>query len=272
MSNFAMSGRFASALNVAFERSPILHRPVPFCTRHVPRVQNKSKIGTCTHIQRYSWGKYRIQSKRRGIENGELLVGDVAAMFSFCTYKTIIALVLLPSFPGWMAPLHFNPIRFIEYFSFVLTVIGTWVSVGWLLEAYTIDVSSSLQKSIESTCWIWIISMPITAAQLVLTTAVEDQSLVGTVDFATKVPLPSSGRLEPWITAAGILTVMLIWRSFYACYLDIWSFRGIRGFADKEKEQESFASTLKIVIGFVVVGCLVLHGLSSQDLNMNMYK
>jgi len=171
-----------------------------------------------------------------------------------------------------MAPLHFNPIRFIEYFSFVLTVIGTWVSVGWLVEAYTFETSRSLRKSVESTCWVWIIAMPVTAAQLVLTTAVEDQSLVGVEGWASKVPLTVSGTLEPWISAAGILTVMLVWRSFYSCYLDIWSFRGIRGFADKEKEQENFASSLKIVLGFVLVGCLVLHGLSSQDFQMNMYK
>eukprot|EP00890_Picochlorum_soloecismus_P004577 jgi/Picsp_1/511/NSC_00509-R1_protein len=259
--------------NVSFSfKSPLLPRAVPFSVRHVPRVRNEEIVGPCIHIHRCSRDKYRIQSKRRGIENGELLVGDVATIFSFCTYKTIFALVLLPSFPGWMAPLHFNPIRFIEYFSFVLTVIGTWVSVGWLVDAYTLDASSSLQKSIESTCWVWIIAMPITAAQLVLTTAVEDQSLVGVVGWASKVPLAASGTLEPWISAAGILTVMLVWRSFYACYLDIWSFRGIRGFADKQKEQENFASSLKIVIGFVLVGVLVLHGLSSQDLNMNMHK
>lgn len=42
----------------------------------------------------------------------------------------ITALIFLPSFPGWLAPLAFNPVRFLEFFSFAVTLIGTWVASG----------------------------------------------------------------------------------------------------------------------------------------------
>ena len=42
----------------------------------------------------------------------------------------ITALIFLPSFPGWLAPLAFNPVRFLEFFSFAATLLGTWVASG----------------------------------------------------------------------------------------------------------------------------------------------
>ena len=52
----------------------------------------------------------------------------------------ITALIFLPSFPGWLAPLAFNPVRFLEFFSFTATLLGTWVAAGegfqWLVSAF----------------------------------------------------------------------------------------------------------------------------------------
>jgi len=47
----------------------------------------------------------------------------------------ITALIFLPSFPGWLAPLAFNPVRFLEFFSFTATLLGTWVAAGALFQA-----------------------------------------------------------------------------------------------------------------------------------------
>jgi hypothetical protein len=41
----------------------------------------------------------------------ELLIGDCVALLLFCLYKQITAIIISPSFPGWLAPLSFNPIR-----------------------------------------------------------------------------------------------------------------------------------------------------------------
>jgi hypothetical protein len=65
--------------------------------------------------------------------------------------------------------------------------------------------------------------MPIMAAQLVLVTAAESHSLIVDGDFALKLPLAASGMGEPLVSAAGILGVMAVWRTFYAGFLD-WSF------------------------------------------------
>lgn len=51
----------------------------------------------------------------------------------------------------------------------------------------------------------WLISMPVAAAQLVLLTAAEDGSLVGAEGFARALPLAASGPGEPFVTAAGVL-------------------------------------------------------------------
>lgn len=42
----------------------------------------------------------------------------------------ITAIIFLPNFPGWLAPLAFNPVRFLEFFSFAATLLGTWVATG----------------------------------------------------------------------------------------------------------------------------------------------
>ena len=51
----------------------------------------------------------------------------------------------------------------------------------------------------------WLISMPVAAAQLVLLTAAEGEALVGDEGFASKLPLAATGAGEPFVTAAGVL-------------------------------------------------------------------
>ena len=54
----------------------------------------------------------------------------------------ITAIMLLPSFPGVLAPLAFNPLRFEEFLSFAATIIGTWVCTGLLTGSYRRDATS----------------------------------------------------------------------------------------------------------------------------------
>ena len=54
----------------------------------------------------------------------------VAASADTSACPQITALIFLPSFPGWLAPLAFNPVRFLEFFSFAATLLGTWVASG----------------------------------------------------------------------------------------------------------------------------------------------
>jgi hypothetical protein len=51
----------------------------------------------------------------------------------------------------------------------------------------------------------WLVTMPVAAAQLVLLTAAEDVALVGDEGFAAALPLAASGPGEPFVTAAGVL-------------------------------------------------------------------
>lgn len=55
----------------------------------------------------------------------------------------------------------------------------------------------------------WLISMPVAAAQLVLLTAAEDAALVGDEGWASRLPLAATGPGEPFVTAAGVLGAWL---------------------------------------------------------------
>jgi hypothetical protein len=68
--------------------------------------------------------------------NRELIVGDVLALFLFCLYKQIMAIVMSPSFEGWLAPIPFNPLRFEELLGFIITVAGTWVATSMVVGDY----------------------------------------------------------------------------------------------------------------------------------------
>jgi len=48
----------------------------------------------------------------------------------------ITAIILQPSFPGWLEPLHFNPVRFGELASFGTTLTVTWVLSSLLVGGY----------------------------------------------------------------------------------------------------------------------------------------
>ncbi len=61
---------------------------------------------------------------------------------NFAACPQITAIILLPSFPGLLAPLAFNPLRFEEFASFAATVCGTWVAVGLLTGAYRTNSTS----------------------------------------------------------------------------------------------------------------------------------
>ena len=48
----------------------------------------------------------------------------------------ITSLLFLPDFPGWTAPLHFNPVRFEELVIFVITICVCWVSACGIVGGY----------------------------------------------------------------------------------------------------------------------------------------
>lgn len=153
-----------------------------------------------------------------------MLVGDVVLLIAFCLYKQIMAIVMAPSFPGWLAPLHFDPVRFEELVGFIVTVAGTWVACSTLLGDYRNSSQSVLsfsccdrdcdvqhatllegftwwckhadmQQALTRACKTWLASMPIIAAQLVIATAAENGSLVMDERFAQHLPLVRSPGL-----------------------------------------------------------------------------
>jgi hypothetical protein len=50
--------------------------------------------------------------------------------------------MLAPAFPGVLAPLRFNPVRFEEFAGFAATLCGTWVGAALLLGAYNRESTS----------------------------------------------------------------------------------------------------------------------------------
>lgn len=102
--------------------------------------------------------------------------------------------------------------------------------------------------------------MPVAAAQLVLLTASEDGTLVGTEGFASALPLAASGPGEPFVTAAGLLGLMVVWRSFYATFLDVVNFRNAGGGKrDKDADQRHFMSALQAALVLSLAGCVLLQ-------------
>lgn len=159
-----------------------------------------------------------------------------------------------------MAPLQFNPDRFVELLSFTATVCGTWVAAGLLAGGYRIDSTADLNTALARTCRIWLVSMPVSAAQLVLVTAVEGQSLVGAEGFATVLPLAASGPGEPFATAAGVLGLMACWRAFYTAYLDVFNLRSAAGnLVDRGQQVQHFVETLRTVLLLCIACCVVLQ-------------
>lgn len=195
------------------------------------------------------------------IENPELLAGDCIALVSFALYKQIAAIVLSPNFPGWLAPLAFNPLRFAEFASFALTLLGSWVASAWISGGYRRQATADLQTVLTTTSVVWLTSMPVAAAQLVLVTAAENQTLVGGPGFAVSLPLAASGPGEPFVTAAGVLGVMAIWRCFYCIYLDFWNFKGDRSNLDFLEDAQRFRDALFMVATMAAVSNAILQTL-----------
>ena len=197
------------------------------------------------------------------LDNLELLIGDSLNLITFCTYKQIIAIVLSPSFPGWLSPLRFSPTRFLEFFSFSVTVLGTWIAAAMLSDAYSKDATSSVPTALARTSRTWIVAMPIAACQLVLLTAAEDGRLVGEDGWADLLPLAASGPGEPFVTAAGVLGLMAAWRSFYATFLDLSKFLSVEGSRySREQDESHFWDAIKWATALAFTSCVVLHSLS----------
>ena len=115
----------------------------PLALQHRPlnaRLNSRPKLGSKFSAVCY---QQRSNGGNGGIENIELLIGDMLGLVVFATQKQIFSIVLSPNFEGWLAPLRFNPLRFEEYFSLVVTLCGTWFAAGILLGAYTTKTSAS---------------------------------------------------------------------------------------------------------------------------------
>ena len=243
---------------ISLGSSPICRTPLTVLFR--PRTSGAA----CRRAPRFRSRVRGQQEQEGGPQNFELLVGDGVLLLTFCAYKQIAALVISPAFPGWLAPLEFNPIRFAEFASFWLTLTGTWVAVGLLTTAYSANAAADLPTALSRTCRTWIAAMPVAAAQLVLLTAAEDGALVGTDGWAAQLPLAASGPGEPFVTAAGVLGLMAVWRSFYAVYLDTSKFLSIDGARlDREVDARHFLDALAAAAAIATGSCLVLHTLST---------
>lgn len=199
-------------------------------------------------------------------QNRELMVGDTVALVTFCFYKQISALVLAPGFPGWLAPLKFNPVRLAEFASLVICLTGTWIASGYLFGGFKTDATRDLPTTLTKTSQMWLASMPVLAAQLVLVTSVESRALVGDEGFALVLPLVAQGPGEPFVTASGVLGLMSVWRCFYCLYLDIWGAKGM-GFAREQFQYElyRFREALLVAAVMAAVGSLGLQLLQALD-------
>lgn len=200
------------------------------------------------------------------IENEELLIGDCVALFSYCCYKQIQAIVQAPDFPGLLAPLHFRPLRFLEFGGFSLTIIGTFVAVSFLTDGYSLRTSEKVKSLIENAFYSWLISMPVDASWLVLTAAIENGSLVGDIGWYDNLPLAARGIGEPWVTAAQILGLVCVWRSFYGTFLETASFRSLSSLRNaKENDAKNFVSTAITVSAIAIIEFIILHLLTKMN-------
>ena len=155
-------------------------------------------------------------------------MGDAVALVSFALYKQIASIVTAPNFPGWLAPLSFNPTRWLEFASFATTLCAAWAAAAALTGGLSYRATASVPAALRAACWAWLVSMPVAAAQLVLSTAAESRALVMADGFARALPLAAQGPGEPVATAAGVLGVMCAWRAIYTVLLDPFSAGAVR--------------------------------------------
>lgn len=73
------------------------------------------------------------------------------------------------------------------------------------------------------------------------------------------------GPGEPFATAAGVLGLMALWRSFYTVYLDFWNIRTIHGSpVDRYQDMLHFADALRSALLVSIAFCIVLQFLRSS--------
>lgn len=113
--------------------------------------------------------------------------------------------------------------------------------------------------------------MPVVAAQLVLLTAAENMTLVGSEGFGSLIPLAAQGPGEPLVTAAGVLGTMIIWRCYYSVYLDYVNFKGMDGSRlDQELEATYFEQALKAILCLGILSFLGLKVANGLEGGMMM--
>lgn len=178
--------------------------------------------------------------------------------------------MLLPDFPGLLAPMAFNPVRMAEFVAFTASVIGTWLGTAYVMGAYNRDSTGDIQTAATRVVITWAVAMPVAAAQLVLTTAAADGALVGAAGWAARLPLVATAAGEPLTSAAGVLGVMAIWRCFYTSYMDIWNFRTAQGTRpNRERDSAVFEEAL-IAAGLLAlcfsIAIVLLHNSISEEI------
>lgn len=73
-----------------------------------------------------------------------------------------------------------------------------------------------------------------------------------------------AGPGEPFATAAGVLGLMALWRSFYTVYLDFWNIRTAHGSpVDRYQDMLHFADALRSALFVSIAFCIVLQFLRS---------
>ncbi|KAJ9527922.1 hypothetical protein QJQ45_005648 [Haematococcus lacustris] len=142
-----------------------------------------------------------------------------------------------------------------------MTLCGVWVAASALVGGYRASATEDLPTTLRTTSQAWLASMPVAAAQLVLSTALCNRVLVGEPGFAQSLPLPASGPGEPFATAVGVLGLMVGWRAFYALYLDWWN-------GSSEQDMARFNEAVLVVAvqsGMAMVVLQVLTTLGSMQ-------
>lgn len=237
-----------SSRNIATAKAPVQPKPV----KQLRGRTSTSLVGPVRAGNRIS------------VDNRELLTGDCLLLVAFCLYKQITAIILQPSFPGWLEPLHFSPERFGELASFGTTLTVTWVLSSLLVGGYRSNASADLATALSKVSQIWLISMPVAACQLLLLTAAEDRQLLEVLpsgaDLFAALPLAATGPGEPFATAAGVLGIMAIWRCFYAVFLDYFNARqwgNFNGGIDRIQDFNFFFDALRSVF-FLTIGCVII--------------
>lgn len=63
----------------------------------------------------------------------------------------------------------------------------------------------------------------------------------------------ASGIGEPFVSAAGILGVMTIWRTCYVAFFDWGAFLSFQGGDSQQQQARAFIDSVVLVLGFVIL-------------------